>query len=359
MIKHSDLDTLKDLANYLRCEENELKDFLTKEFKVVDYSPDTIEYKARMINVNELFNNSITLQKMYIPKKNKKLGFRIVFSVKSRKYSNLLKTLNTYLKEIYSPSHIVHGFVENRNIKTNASQHLAKKYLLSIDIKDFFETIDREMIHKSLIDLGFKVNISEYISQLVTFNNKLVQGYNTSPTIANIVAQKFDAEIITLCKDKAVYTRYADDLYFSSNNELPKIELLTQIVNNNGFSLNNDKTKYMYRGGKQFVTGLSVFDKNCPRVPNRIKKNLRLEIYHIKKWGVKSHILKKMGYSFSDYSSSHEIAYIVNDEIEKTYARINGWIQFIKSIELNLGMKLHKEFTKRTNYQGDDIYFTD
>ncbi|HTB53392.1 MAG TPA: reverse transcriptase family protein [Ferruginibacter sp.] len=351
MIKHTDIKTKTDLANFLRCQEKSLDLLLNNEINIIDNGPnhhDKNDVREHLLTI--LNPNPISLHKLYIPKKNSRLGYRIVYSIKSYLFSNILKTLNTYLNSIYSPEDNVHGFVRNRNIKTNAMQHLSKKKLLSVDIENFFETITFDMINRSLIELGFNPEITTIISKIVTLNGFLVQGYHTSPTIANIVAAKFDKELLTICTEDIVYTRYADDLYFSSNKEVPSLEVIEEIICKNEFKLNTSKTKYMPIGSKQYVTGLSVFDKNYPRIPKRIKKKLRLEIYYIKKWGAKSHILKQLGHSFTDYKTSLEIKCIVNDEIEKTYARINGWILFIRSIEPELGSKLYSEFTNADFY---------
>lgn len=288
--------------------------------------------------------DAIILHKLYIPKKNSNLGHRVVYSIKNHLFSSILKTLNTYLKEIYLPEENVHGFINNRNIKTNATQHLSKRKLMSVDIENFFETISTDMINKSFISLGFTPEISPIISQLITLNGRLAQGYHTSPTIANIVASSLDKELLKeVCLDDIIYTRYADDLYFSSNKELPLLDSIEKIINKHGFKLNPNKTKYMPRGSKQYVTGLSVFDKNSPRIPKRIKKALRLEVYYINKWGMKSHLLKKLGYSYNDYSSNILVRHEVDTEHDKSYARIYGWIKFIMSIEYKVGKKLENQ----------------
>jgi len=345
MIEHSEIQTLKNLSNFLRCSENLLISYLTNEVDIIDLKPNFSNEDFEKLNYSErLHSDNICLMKFYIRKKNFLLGYRIVYTSASYFFSNMLKLLNSHFNDLYLPENCVHGFVSKRNIKTNASQHLAKKYLLSIDIKDFFETITSQMIQVELENLKFTKEVSEWISKLLTLNNKLVQGYNTSPTIANIVASSMDKDFLALCKNDIIYTRYADDLYFSSNIELPKLEDLETIIIKHGFQLNPTKTKYMPRGSKQYVTGLSVFDQNCPRIPKRIKRNLRLELFYINKWGLQSHVLKNLGYTNEEFERSFDIQYEVSEMRQKTIFRINGWIQFIKSIELNLGIKLNKQF---------------
>lgn len=340
MINHEEISTISDLANYLRCPEDKLNSLINNQVVIVDNKKLSVADIYRYSR----FDEHIVLEELHIPKKNPKFGFRTVFAVWSHLFSYLLKTLNTYLSELYLPEENIHGFLHKKNIKTNAQQHLSKKYLLSVDIKDFFETITISRVRDAFISLGYQSEISDILSKLVTLNGVLVQGYSTSPILANIVAKEMDKDLIKLCTGDVIYTRYADDLYFSSNIKLPDLKDIQEIINKHGFELNPDKTKYMPKGSKQYVTGLSVFDKICPRIPRNIKRNLRLEIYHIKKWGVKSHILKKLNYSAEDYFNDFEIRNEVDNEIMATNARINGWIQFIKSIEYTLGLKLHEAY---------------
>ena len=353
MYNHTQILTIKDLANYLRCEVCDLEEILRKKFFIREFRSKKIdEIIHPSLDLHDFFydcvdESKITIHKFYIPKKNVSLGYREVYSVKSHKLSNILKTINSELKSIYIPNKAIHGFVEERNIKSNATVHLAKKYLLSVDIKHFFESVTKQMVGDSLIKLGYSELIATYLSEISTLNGILVQGYNTSPTLANIVAEEMDQDFLKLCSDKIDYTRYADDIYFSSDSFLPDLSEINEIVKKHGFELNENKTKFMNRGGKQFVTGLSVFDNKYPRIPKRIKRNLRLEIYYIKKRGMKAHILKKMGYSFTEYKNSIEIRSIVDAEIQLSYNRINGWLLYIKSIEPNCANKMIRELHKK------------
>ena len=158
-----------------------------------------------------------------------------------------------------------------------------------------------------------------------------------------MVCEEMDKELNKIAVNDIIYTRYADDLYFSSDHELPKLELIEQIINKNGFALNHAKTKLMRRGEKQYVTGLTIFDKNNPRISKKIKRNLRLEIYHIKKWGMLHHTLNQLGHSYEQYENLIKVQYEVESKIEENYNRINGWIQFIRSIELRCGNKLFND----------------
>lgn len=183
-----------------------------------------------------------------------------------------MKILNSKLNEIFVPNEFTHGFVKGKNIKTNATCHLGKNLILSVDIKNYFESIPREMIVNNLIKLGFTKQVSSWISNITTLENYLVQGFSTSPTLANIVTQELDINLKEICGDEIIYTRYADDLYFSTNSNLIPLKEITEIVEEFGFKLNDKKTKFMSRGKKQYVTGLTTFDTIIPRISKEKKK---------------------------------------------------------------------------------------
>lgn len=81
-----------------------------------------------------------------------------------------------------------------------------------------------------------------------------------------------DKELSAICKDRNInYTRYADDLSFSSEDNI-ELDPLEEIITKYGFTLNTEKTRTYKRGRSQYVTGLTVADKTKPRIPRRIKK---------------------------------------------------------------------------------------
>ncbi|MCL9806936.1 reverse transcriptase family protein [Flavobacterium amniphilum] len=331
-MKHSELTTIQDLANYLRCDVEFLKKATQHEFDVVDFTNGS---KLRVTP------SGVTVGLLHIKKKGKNGGHRPVHEIWTDQFSNSLKILNNYLATIYTPEYCVQGFVKKRTIKTNADLHLAKKIILSVDIENFFESITKSMIVKSLIKIGFKEQIAIWIAEFTTINNSLVQGFTTSPIIANIVSTELDLELIKYCKDDITYSRYADDLYFSSQKENISLSEIEKIITSYGFKLNTSKTKFMKRGQLQYVTGLTVFDSNRARISKQIKRNIRLEIYYITKFGYRRHIrlkLKKLGYD----KTSKDFKSYVNYEIEATINRIYGWLHFINSIEPAFAEKYYK-----------------
>jgi RNA-directed DNA polymerase len=336
----SKIYSLKLLANFLRCEEEFIRSFLSGNIHIRDPKISMTEPQIKY---------ETTINKLYIPKRNKKLGYRMVFAVQTETFKSLLKVLNSELTKIYQPDEIVQGFVSKRNIKTNAQCHLAKRNLLSVDIKDYFETITDSMVAQGLRKIGFSDFSSEKLSKLVTLGGQLPPGFNTSPTIANIVTIEMDRQLKDLAGNLVTYTRYADDLYLSSNETLPALPDIKNIISENGFALNDSKTKYMYRGSKQFVTGLTVFDDKRPRIPKRIKRRLRLELHYIVKFGYLDHVINKLSYTKQQYINIPEIRSKVNEEVIRCHNKISGWISFIGAVEKDVSSKLLYQFKQAEN----------
>lgn len=332
-MKYTEINTLQDLSNYLRCEISFLNNILDNGLEVID---------AKEHDWDETDHTKINVVKFYIPKKGKNGGARIVYHAWTHQHSNTLKILSSYLNQIYTPNSCVHGYVKRKNIKTNAAQHLAKNIILSVDIKDFFETITVEMIVSNLVKIGFQQFIAESIAKIITINGALAPGFATSPIMANIVSEKLDSELIKFCNDNIVYTRYADDLYFSSNDAIPDLEKITTIIENHDFILNDSKTKFMKRGSQQYVTGLTTFDNLTPRISKKKKRNIRLEIHYIKKFGYKKHCKKKLIKSGLD-KHSPDFKELVEIEAMTTRDKLFGWLHYINSIEPDFAAKYYRE----------------
>ena len=222
-------------------EINEVKDFI-KFLNLL--RQEKIGKNIDPINIKHFAFNSIInlpIEKKYIhfliPKKNGK--FRHIFAPNPQ-LKTIQHTILEILKAYYSPIPNVTGYVNRKSIVDNALPHIGKKYILNIDIKDFFTSISGERVYKRLHEPPF--NFPDKIAYIIMriccedTSNKLYkkqilygqvkswerirkhlpQGAPTSPILSNAVCDKMDSQIIELCKAFDVtYTRYADDLTFS------------------------------------------------------------------------------------------------------------------------------------------------
>ncbi|MEH6721626.1 MAG: reverse transcriptase family protein [Aurantimonas endophytica] len=155
----------------------------------------------------------------------------------------------------------VHGFRRGRSYISNAEIHLGSNHLLSVDLEAYFPSILTDRVSNVFQKIGYGIEISSTLSQLVTFKGALPQGSPCSPYIANIVFYDADGEIKKICDENGYrYTRYADDITISSDQRIPKdfLATITKIIAVNGFSLNTNKTRFAGRGDRMEVTGLVI-----------------------------------------------------------------------------------------------------
>lgn len=183
----------------------------------------------------------------------------------------LLLRLKCLLEEIYKPNPAASAFISKRGITYNARKHLRKKYVLNIDLNDFYGQIHFGRIFGLLTSKPYelKEDTARIIAHMTCFEKKLPQGAPSSPILSNMICRRLDRELSYLAKtNHAVYTRYADDITFSFrsdksnkivNFKTKKIKKeLRKIIQKNGFSINEKKTRLQSWNESQVVTGIKV-----------------------------------------------------------------------------------------------------
>lgn len=183
--------------------------------------------------------------------------------------------LNHYLQSAYyfEKSHAGYGFVVNpvtdedrRNILTNARKHLDRPWLLQLDLTDFFHHVTekkvREVFHTP--PLCFKEDITDLLTAITTYQGRLPMGAPSSPVLSNLACRELDDGLQALATAKNwVYTRYADDLSFSSKRPFDDDErwTLRQIIRDQGFQVNEHKTRLCGPDDEKIVTGILLRGK--------------------------------------------------------------------------------------------------
>lgn len=270
-----------------------MKELIAKELNVsIDFIIDALKYSY------------IHVKHIKIPKRHGGERRILIPSVK-------LKTIQYWLMhKVFSKMQIhdaAMAYVKNRSIVKNAFMHSRNKYFLKLDLKEFFPSVKyRDLItrvekwHEADMP-GWTLNTeAKDIFKRVCFDETLAlpQGYSSSPVISNIVMHEVDSAISNAIvghedfSSEIVYSRYADDMVFSTNikGECAKIyEIARGIIYQSKspqISLNGMKTKYVSStGGSAIVTGLRVCSDGHITLHKKHKSHIRLmlSLLHSKK----------------------------------------------------------------------------
>lgn len=210
--------------------------------------------------------------------------------------SKHLKFLQRWLvKNVLShlPIHkAVYSYREGISVKDHARLHAATKYTLRIDFKDFFPSIQsrevRALLKSNLHRLPFQLTERDLsiVSSIVCKNDKLTIGAPSSPALSNAVMHDFDQHWYQRARRLGViYSRYADDIYFSTNR--PKVlsrilsELKQDLITRQSprLILNNAKTVFTSRKRKRLITGLVVTPTGKVSTGRHRKRMIRTLVY--------------------------------------------------------------------------------
>ncbi len=154
-----------------------------------------------------------------------------------------------------------HGFVGNRSYVTNATSHLGCKHILNLDIRQFFPNIGFNKIKDVFRNIGYGDGGADVLASITSLDRCAPTGAPTSPMIGNLVLSVFDSEFAEHCAKLGFnYTRYADDITVSSQEMISEefLDFAVKCVERHGFQVNAKKTKFMGRGNRMEVTGLTI-----------------------------------------------------------------------------------------------------
>ncbi|WP_386686547.1 retron Ec67 family RNA-directed DNA polymerase/endonuclease [Lonepinella sp. MS14437] len=216
-----------------------------------------------------------------IPKKSG--GDRIIQSPNSslkeiqRKIADILMhCISEIKKKNHNYLRCNHAFECNKSIVSNAEIHRNKKFILNIDIKDFFDSIHYGRIKGFFVSdsyFSLNENVARIIAKSATCNGFLPQGSPLSPVISSLIGNLIDVRFLKLAKKyRFSYSRYADDITLSSNEDLsPSLiywdelnnvwkitNVIDSLIKESGFKINHKKTRYNRYSSRQIVTGIVV-----------------------------------------------------------------------------------------------------
>lgn len=252
------------------------------------------------------------------------------------------------MSEYYKYRDYVHGFRNGKSIKTNAISHIRARTVLAVDIEQFFDQITFGRVFGLFRASPFSLPrpVAHAVAAICTRNGVLAQGAPTSPIISNFICRGLDRELFVLAKKSRVtYTRYADDIVFSTRaKSLPSnicldnagvniesVPNIRKIVARQGFALNENKIRLMRKSDRQSVTGITI--NEFPNVRRSYVRRIRGMIKAIEKFGVPSasssvisdewKCNRQFSEGFSEPQSSEEFL----------VSRLRGMIEFLKFVK--------------------------
>jgi RNA-directed DNA polymerase len=278
-------------AGTLRTRNRNLRDLLTDEDQLERlglpiWKTEEDIAKALGVSLKELWYFAIHRERerqphyvtFAIPKRSG--GKRLIMAPK-RRLKAIQRKLLALLVEKLPVSEQAHAFRRGRSIRTGAEPHVGKRYVLKLDLKDFFPSVTFARVRGFLIGCGYSFPVASTLAVLMTEAERqavevdgevfhvpigrrhCVQGAPTSPGLCNALVLRLDRRLAGLAKRHGfAYTRYADDLTFSGDIERLAAQKLrvaaSRIIEEEGFTVNADKTRLMGQSTRQTVTGVVV-----------------------------------------------------------------------------------------------------
>lgn len=185
-----------------------------------------------------------------------------------------------------------------------------------MDVRDFFASITERQVYRVFRRLGYGALLSFQMARLCTRagigsaqrrpaddglphkverRGRLPQGAPTSPGLANLTAKDLDRQLVRIAAEYGwVYTRYADDLAFSTYGPSSRAQAgalafrVTGALEAHGLSANHAKTVIAPPGARRIVLGLLV-DGPEPRLTRAFRDNLETHLFALTKHGAAAH----------------------------------------------------------------------
>lgn len=297
---------------------------------------------AKLLNVKLVFLTNVLyrlgVDNQYsnfpIPKRNG--GVRII-SAPSSKLKDLQSKIASLLincrQEIFAingvENKLSHGFERDRTIITNALKHRGKNVVLNLDLKDFFKSFNFGRVRGFFLsnkDFKLHPDIATTIAKAACYQGSLPQGSPCSPVITNLICNILDVRLAMLAKKfGCAYSRYADDITFSTNKKDFPEELALNVtdgvilgsklrneIERAGFEINDSKTRLSFKPARHEVTGLTV--NRIVNVDRRYSKKVRAYAHRLYQTG--SYTIKN-----------------ADGEVDGTLQQLEGMFGFIDQID--------------------------
>jgi retron-type reverse transcriptase len=229
------------------------------------------------------------------------------------------------------------GFRRERSIVTNGRRHVGKKVVVKLDIKDFFPSITVERIFGLYLAMGYPRSVASLLTDLTTYQGALPTGAPTSPVLSNLVCRRLDRRLSGVgVKMDFEYSRYADDLTFSSQNPgmVRLLPFLQEVIAEEGFVVKKPKTRIQRSGGQQKVTGIVVNRRT--NIARKEIRTLRAIIHNCKKGDIRQQA--------SQYAASRGMGNSQDFPLSSFKASLRGKIDHVRRVNPEVGGRLLHDF---------------
>ncbi|MGG2079572.1 retron Ec67 family RNA-directed DNA polymerase/endonuclease [Lelliottia nimipressuralis] len=280
--------------------------------------------------------------------------------IQSRLSDLLQDCLNNIRENSKEDNNFSHGFERNRSIITNAEKHKSKKWVLNIDLSNFFDEFNFGRVRGYFLkNKNFSLNteLSTLIAKIACHQDKLPQGSPCSPVITNLILVSLDRRLSNLCnRAGCTYTRYADDITISTNKkEFPRNIIKSH--NENSIDLNKKFLKEIISSGFQInLNKLRIFDRKCRQEVTGLTVNrfVNVDNKYAKKIRAMAHSLfTKGGYILTDKKTREQRAGNINE--------LGGMLSFIDYVDKHnnrLPHTIKTSLNKRENVYSDFLYYS-
>ena len=242
------------------------------------------------------FDTSEHYRHFQIPKKSNPHKMRQIdapdelLSITQTTYKTIIEDMLQVL-----PHKAAHAYVKNRSTITAMETHQKNQsnWYLQIDLKDFFNSITGTWLKYMLLRVfPFPYIGDENLDDLIRaalLNGTLPQGSHLSPLLTNLAMVPIDHELTEKLNNYKghhyVYTRYADDITISCKEKFDPEEIM-QIIRgifrkwNVPFRVNNEKTRFGSKAGRNYHLGIIVNKDNQLSVGHEKNQKFRAMIFN-------------------------------------------------------------------------------
>jgi RNA-directed DNA polymerase len=234
---------------------------------------------------------------------------------------------------IQVPHHAAFAYVRKKGVVDCAQLHCGSRWLIKLDVQQFFESISERQVYHAIRSIGYQPLIAFELSRVCTrtanhaplryrrrrWSNShaarthraipsylkwhvghLPQGAPTSPPLSNLALHNLDDQLCGLAAARGtVFTRYADDLVFSTssksftrNNAMELVSSVFQAMLKFGLRPHTAKTHIAPPGARKVVLGLLV-DSDRPRLRRQFRQKLEVHVHYLEKLGPTEHAMQR------------------------------------------------------------------